>query len=350
MSELQRKMKKIVFLAQSRLNRNAAPKHVPSDHPMLLDTSLYSDNAGDEIIMHFAERQITRIWSDNRFDRLPTHGIACSATMNDVDRLKLFCGTNALSTRTNEFALAFAQRAEIYRDLVALLGVGLKGLQYSSEITPAMASLLKYLLSNDYVHSVRDSHTERALRNIGIDNVINTSCVTMWNLTSQFCSTIPTGMHKDVLTTITDYDQDSVADEGMLQTLKRHYRHVYVWLQGVGDERYISSLNVQGLDFVRGGFAGLQAFVDAHEDFDYFGTRLHCGIYCLNHGIRSMIVIIDNRARDIYYDTNIPAVERDELQNSMDELIEADRPTDIHVPLRSIEKWKSQFMPTGSAD
>ena len=63
-----------------------------------------------------------------------------------------------------------------------------------------------------------------------------------------------------------------------------------------------------------------------------------------------MIVIIDNRARDIYYDTNIPAVERDELQNSMDELIEADRPTDIHVPLRSIEKWKSQFMPTGSAD
>ena len=61
------------------------------------------------------------------------------------------------------------------------------------------------ILDSTYLHSVRDSYTEKKLKQIGIDNVINTSCPTMWRLTEEFCSHIPCKKQDTVVTTITDY-------------------------------------------------------------------------------------------------------------------------------------------------
>ena len=40
-------------------------------------------------------------------------------------------------------------------------------------------------------HSVRDSYTKKMLNSIGINNVVNTSCPTVWNITPDHLATIP---------------------------------------------------------------------------------------------------------------------------------------------------------------
>lgn len=320
-----------------------------SENPILLDTSIGSHNAGDHIIMHYAQKQLNKIW-DNLDDHLPVHVLPESLPHNTRDRLKILCGTNVLSARADNMRLAarwleLPKDTSLYAHSILTLAVGMRDIRPGQGITDKTAMVLNYLFTDQYVHSVRDSHTEQALNAIGITNVVNTSCVTMWDLTPQLCASIPTDKATDVLTTITDYDFDPDNDSHMLHTLQKHYRNVYLWLQGMEDYDKLQTLaDVEGIRLVHGGFAGLQEFVATHEDFDYFGTRLHCGIYCLNHGIRSMIVIIDNRAADIQKDTNIPAVHRASLKQDMVGLIENPRVTDIRLPQEAIDLWRRQFI------
>lgn len=321
-----------------------------SDNPILLDTSLGSYNAGDHIIMHFIEKQLDEIWN-NLDDRIPTHVFPKKKPTNIQNRMKILCGTNILSGNLDNLHsignwITLPRDPSQYEHSVLTLAVGMRNVTSGEGgFTPKAASVLRYLFTDQFVHSVRDSHTEKALNEIGINNVVNTSCITMWNLTPDFCRSIPCDKAKDVLTTITDYDFDPKNDSYMLQTLKKHYRHVYLWLQGSDDLNRLKTLpDTENIQLVHGGLAGLEEFVTTHDNFDYFGTRLHCGIYCLNHQIRSMIVSIDNRAADIQQDTNIPTVPRCALQNDMERLIEESRSTDIHIPTNSIRLWKEQFL------
>lgn len=75
-----------------------------------------------------------------------------------------------------------------------------------------------------------------------------------------------------------------------------------------------------------------------------WGTRLHAGIRCLNGGHRSLIIAIDNRARQIGEDTGLPVLEREEgylhkLANWVNHPVK----TEINLPWTSIDKWKKQF-------
>lgn len=329
----------------SVLNLEDNSTHLSVESPILIDTSLRTENAGDYIIMHFANEQLSTIWPGVCFDRIPCHGVSVKVSSDQKHRLKIVCGTNAISTCGDincRIALPFNPR--LYAKSVALLAVGLSNLNIHSQINKTSAAMLRYILTDEYLHSVRDSNTERALKKAGIRNVINTSCVTMWKLTEDFCRTIPKGKATDVLTTITDYGFDSRLDSYMIATLKKHYRKVYLWIQGSEDLKCLKTLSgINGVELIYGGFNGLKQFVDNHSDFDYFGTRLHCGIYCLNHKIRSMIVTIDNRAADIQKDTNIPTVDREKLPLEMEKLIIEPRATEIHIPEENIKHWKQQF-------
>ena len=69
---------------------------------------------------------------------------------------------------------------------VVLLGVGWRG-QARRRTTIYTKLLLRRLLSREHLHSVRDSYTETRLREIGIENVINTACPTMWSLMPEHC-------------------------------------------------------------------------------------------------------------------------------------------------------------------
>lgn len=326
--------------------REGSTKKVNYESPVLLDTSIDSDNAGDYIIMNYANIQVDSIWADYVFPKLSTHGGRRNANKTMTDSAKILCGTNALPLSINRSVpVSLPINPQIYRKSIVLLAVGLRGLNHNQHFTRGTAHLIRTLLADDVMHSVRDSHTKQCLNEIGVKNVINTSCVTMWRLTDDFCATIPQYKHEDVLTTITDYCFSPSEDAFMIKTLKQHYRNVYLWIQGKHDFELFKQLNIDNVKLIHNGFEGLEEFVRTHDDFDYFGTRLHCGIYCLNHKKRSMIVSVDNRAEDIECDTNLPVVKRGSLRTRMESLIEAERSTNIHIPEHEIRAWKTQFMP-----
>lgn len=66
----------------------------------------------------------------------------------------------------------------------------------------------------------------------------------MWNLTREFRRDIPASKAENVLTTITDYDFDSSADEFMLQELGNNHKQVYLWLQGNEDSAKLKEINL----------------------------------------------------------------------------------------------------------
>lgn len=328
-------------------NKTRVEKKLKLETPVLLDTSLKTDNAGDNIIMHFCQKQLDSIWPGYSFPRYPTHGRRVDMPLEFSNCPKILCGTNALTTEMEiDLPVAFPLNPDVYHDSVVLMAVGLRYVHGKKSFTPRTASFLNKVLSHSAVHSVRDENTRRCLREIGFDNVINTSCVTMWALTPELCSSIPTKKAANVLTTITDYDRDEKNDRFMLETLCEHYENVYVWIQGLDDREYLESLvNTGDYRLVEGGFKGLEAFIssDAAKDLDYLGTRLHCGIYCINHGIRSTIVAVDNRAVDIHEDTGLRIVMREDLADKLSGMIEEDFETKLDIPFDRIERWKSQF-------
>ena len=77
--------------------------------------------------------------------------------------------------------------------------IGVGSQQYNQKINAYTRSAYQYLFNKDYLHSVRDSYTEQALKSIGIHNVVNTACPTMWSLTEEKCASIPTSKASTVV-------------------------------------------------------------------------------------------------------------------------------------------------------
>lgn len=128
------------------------------------------------------------------------------------------------------------------------------------------------------MHSVRDKYTENRLRDMGIDNVIYTGCPTMWNLTPEKLSTIPTEKGKDCITTLTFYNRNVDQDRAMIEICKANYRTVYFWIQSNEDLKYLKSLT--DTDTIKIIGPSLEEYDDTLrelESVDYIGTRLHGG-------------------------------------------------------------------------
>ena len=53
-----------------------------------------------------------------------------------------------------------------------------------------------------------DEYTKKKLESMGIRNVINTGCATLWQLTPDFCAGIPSHSASEAVTTLTDYRRD----------------------------------------------------------------------------------------------------------------------------------------------
>src|SRR5690606_5847264 len=85
-------------------------------------------------------------------------------------------------------------------------------------------------------------YTLRKLNEVGVKNVVNTGCPTVWELNEPHLSQINPKKRDIVVTTLTDYLRDTDRDRQLLETLKRNYREVYVWIQGSKDQAYIESL------------------------------------------------------------------------------------------------------------
>ncbi len=321
----------------------AAVAGTGSEGMLLLDTSMDSDNCGDGIIMENCLLQLPDSVNVAALAHVPTHRLPNEQEkhlLRNVEK-KILCGTNILSGKMRSYGLwKMDPDLHLYKGTV-LMGVGFDSTSDSFDQYSKM--LLQILLDKNALHSVRDSFSERKLKSMGIDNVVNTGCPTMWCLTPEHCASIPVQKAKNVVCTITDYHRDAANDSAMLDILQKNYENVYLWLQGRDDLAHLKELGYQDkLTLIPSTLEAFDAVL-AQDDLDYVGTRLHAGIRAISKGHRSLVISIDNRAACISADTGLPILKREDVPIALENRLLSTIETELTLPWDTIALWRKQF-------
>lgn len=310
-----------------------------------------TDNLGDEIIMEYCDRVLARCFPRHRYRRIdvPTHmpvDRRYEAAMKKAD-YQVVCGTNILCPHVEKYNLwkmeGGAERAA-YHDLI-LLACGWN--HYSPDISEESRRLYGSMLSRDHCHSVRDGYTKQRMEEMGFRNVLNTGCVTFWDIPGETIARIPAEKSSAAVFTLTAHRQDPQRDRFMIETLLENYRSVFFWPQGDRDLDYFRSLMPEtepDCNRIRVLERSLQAFEELLErgGTDYVGTRLHGGCHALNMGARTLVVAVDNRAAEIGKDTGLPVIPREQIER-LPEHINAPLHVSLNIRAEDIRAWKDQF-------
>lgn len=311
---------------------------------VLYNPAISSLNIGDEIIAKSCKQNLDKIFNNDMYIEISTHLPVNNSYLKRIKdvRHSFVLGSNLLMPKLDaRFRQWDIKMWNVeYMKPVILMGVGWN--KYSTKTTTYTKNLYKRLLSDKYLHSVRDIYTEQKLKEIGINNVINTGCPSFWELTKEHCKSIPKSKANKVVFTLTDYKRDFVKDKKLLEILKRNYKEVLFWIQGSDDYEYFKQINTNN---------NIQIIPPKLEEFDkilktnvdYIGTRLHGGIRAIQHKCRSIILAVDNRATELNKNYNIPVIQRNDI-NNLENVINNELVTDILLPSENIEKWKKQFM------
>lgn len=320
---------------------------------ILFDTSVGTMNHGDDIINISFAKNAKELLEGNFVVKYPTH-TPCFLPYQQFNRNKRFrfadgadykfiIGTNIISNHMDSpwpFWNINYFNSKCYKNSV-LVGVGSTEFSNNSERMKLYSKkLFLSFLSKKFVHSVRDEKTKRILESIGL-RAINTGCPTMWGLTQEHCSKIPTTKADEVVFTLTDYAPDFLLDQQLIDLLLNNYKKVYFWPQGTDDYNYFRKF--RGIDKVFAISPDLSSYSRILDtNIDYIGTRLHAGIYALQHKKRSIILSVDNRARDMMETYNINVIERNKLSD-IEIKLKDNFKTEVKINEHNIIKWKSQF-------
>lgn len=311
---------------------------------LLFNPGVGSLNKGDEIISDAVTNNIDFCLQNNFVTSISTHtplNYTYVKHLKNYD-LKFVCGSNLLMGKMNGLFRQWDITPLSISAVKECILVGVGWWQQNDKPNLYTKWLYRKILNKNYLHSVRDEYTKKMLESIGVKNVINTGCCTMWGFTKEFCNQIPTKKSDDAIFTITDYNEDEENDSLMIKTIIKNYKNVYFWPQGEKDYDYILKLGFNNeVKFINSDLKSYDDFLSKH-DCDYIGTRLHGGIRALQHKKRSIIISIDNRAREKKKDFNIPCIERNEMSN-LNKMINSSFKTEINIPIENINKWKSQF-------
>lgn len=328
-----------------------------------------SDNIGDIIISESVENILNSVFDYPFIVNLSTRDRFGGESLQHIDDsdYRIIAGTNLLSSdmhnyrqwnidmlsawrmmgdsiKTTDYLFhPFLSKKKFEKNKVVLLGVG--WWQYQEEPTKYTKKLLRILLDDTLLHSVRDRYTEEKLLGIGLKNVLYTACPTMWELNKEHCESIPENKADNVVCTLTYYKQDRCSDIEMIKTLTKNYKKVYLWLQSIEDYEYARNIGV--LDKVEVIAPNLQVYKGLLSDksisLDYVGTRLHGGILAIQNQRRSVIISVDNRATELAKDTKLPVLERKNIHDNLESIINRNIITNIELPVENIERWKAQF-------
>lgn len=313
-------------------------------HILMIDPAVSAVNIGDEIISSSIREQMADILNDSFVTSISSHLPLSYIYKKAIGRCdyKFVCGSNLLMGKLNG---RFKQWHIGYPDIGFLRGaitIGAGWWQYNNKPNLYTKILYRSILSKDYIHSVRDNYTVQMLQKVGITNVLNTGCATMWNLTPEHCAEIPTKKSHSVVFTLTDYNKNQETDQALIDLLCESYETVYFWPQGVGDYDYFGTLkSPKEIIMIPPNLKAYDELLEK-EDLDFVGTRLHGGVRALQKKKRTIIIAIDNRAKEKQKDFNLVCVERSDL-SALRERIEGEWQTDIHIPLENIKRWKAQF-------
>jgi polysaccharide pyruvyl transferase WcaK-like protein len=306
----------------------------------VLDTSICSDNLGDEIIMDAVNKIVRDTFRESHIIRLPTHEFISFLSHRILRKsdLSIFGGTNiggSRNWRVNPWDCFFIKN-------LVFLGVGWGS--YSIKPNVYWQYMYDKMLDKKRLHSVRDSYTKQQMSKMGITNVANTSCPTMWNLTPEHCSKIPQKKKDSVVLTFTSYSQSLAHDTKVVEILSKKYKTIYFFPQHPADGQYMKNIcesrKITSVTYLPPSISGLDTSFS--YDVDYIGTRLHAGIRALQHKVRTLILGVDNRAAEISKDTSITVIDRSE-HDKIAQWIDSTSSTVIQIPEMAIQDWKSQF-------
>ena len=317
---------------------------------LMLDTSVGSQNKGDEIIMECVRKELNFLLEDNFEYTLPTHvspfhwyqvwrnSLRVRSYANCY--LKFVGGTNILAknmlTHYPQWNINLFNCAPLSGCLLVGIGAGAgdKRNWYTRK-------LYRKVLSHDFYHSCRDERTKLYVeQELGL-KAINTGCVTMWMLTPDFCKKIPKTKSQRVVFTLTAGDFDE-RDQILIDTLNSCYDEIYFWPQGVYDYEFLHKYNnIKNINIIPASKQAYDVFL-TNNDTDYVGTRLHGGVYAMRHKRRSIIIAIDERAREINKANNLNCIEKDRI-NDLQQYIFSNIETNVKMNYDSITLWKQQF-------
>ena len=323
---------------------------------VLFDTSMATLNHGDEIIMESFLRNGADLLDGHFVGRFPTHAPCFHfyqqtkhnpryVFVKNADH-KFICGTNLLSNKMYipwHFWNVNLLTYHCYEGAV-LVGVGSSSFPEGSDRPHWYSKLLfSKILSKKYKHSVRDERTKRIVENIlGPDTAINTGCPTLWGMTKEHCALMPTTKASRVVFTLTDYAIDRVNDQHLIDMLNRQYDEVYFWPQGTRDMKYFQTLsNTESVRVISPSVAAYDRLLN-EGDIDFVGTRLHAGIYAMQHKVRSVILAVDNRAVDMAETYNLNVLRRDDP--NLESMLCSEIVTDVNIDEQAIAMFKRQFL------
>lgn len=320
---------------------------------LLFDTAIGTFNRGDDIILNSAEDALAPLIHQSYVMRLGTHinnlnlyhYLKNSKKLQFVDECdyKFVLGTNLLTANVvrsiGQWAVGPLSK-RLYKDSI-MVGVGIT--KDNQKPTLLTKQFYKDILRKDIAHSVRDEQSKKMLESICDVNVINTGCPTLWGLTPEVCAAIPTQKADNVVFTVsgqTKY-QNRERDQLLLSTVEKSYDQIYFWVQTYEDEPYFRSLqHTKDVKYVY-SLKDYGNILD-NGNVDYVGTRLHGGIFAMQHGVRSTIVEIDHRAKGFREINNINTIERDRLEELSD-YIHGSIQTEVHLREKEIKEWTAQF-------
>lgn len=308
---------------------------------LLYDVSIDTDNLGDEIIMKYSRNIIREIFPNSKIFPVPTHRAPSEDELAQVppNATPYVFGTNIICPDVKSYNLwRMPSDPSLYSNTV-FVAVGMNSY---GEISEASRRLYHSIANKGVLHSARDKYSAEKMRLMGIGNVLYTGCITMWGMTPEACSCIPLSKGSSAVLTLTAH-RASEHDQTLVDAVFDNYEKVYFWPQGDKDLSYLESLryNEKKLETLPRTLAAFEEILN-RGGVDYIGTRLHGGIHALNHGVRTIVIEVDNRATEIARDTGLPSLHITDVAK-LSNMIRSEFEVKIDMPWDAIAQWKSQF-------
>jgi polysaccharide pyruvyl transferase WcaK-like protein len=131
----------------------------------------------------------------------------------------------------------------------------------------------------------------------------------------------------------------------MINIIQKNFDKVYFWPQSIDDLDYFRKITPpsNNIEIVSPNLLSYDKLLSS-GNIDYIGNRLHGGIFALQHQVRSIIIGIDYRAKDMHEAYSFPYLSREKIDTELEKMITSNWQTEIQgIDFETIEKWKRQF-------
>jgi len=329
-----------------------------SSYTVLLDPAAnprrdYSFNLGDSIIGRHCQVIIRSLFPQHDLVKIPLHVPLSSADLRRIRQadFAFVGGSNVLkSRRGKDPRLTVKPRwRALFPPRLELILLGMGWATADAFVSPAQRLYYRSILSHTLRHSLRDASALANLQRIGFESALHTGCPTLWELKESSLNLKFDAARPDAVLTLAGHHPQRERDEALVRAVLEHTPgKIFFFAQHEEDAHCLRSLDA----FKRNSahFELLPPSIDAYLELlksagrlNYIGTRLHGGIEALNHGLPTLIVAIDHRAREMRRGSGLPVIERSDAEGLARWFRgDLDMPP-IRVAREAIHGWRSQF-------